>query len=640
MLIAEAWLPDSSDRNIMPTPRHRAPSRRPHWIISLLLFVCIAVIALYVYPPQRYSACYFLSSKVCGPFTEWLPPVRRARFYTDDELFARVVISDILSVHVESKNPKIAFMFLTPGSLPFEKLWERFFLVAWGKISMVDAEKRLLANALQDKDNQHFVLLSESCVPLHNFDYVYNYLLGTNVSFVDCFEDPGPHGTGRYSEHMLPVIEKEDFRKGAQWFSVKRQHAVLILADNVYYTKFKLYCRMVDPTGIANWSVTHVDWSEGKWHPKAYRARDVTFEIFKSISSIDESIHVTSDSKVADMHYGNGLVTRCRDVLPSESSRCTDVNSTVFLKRMIEAERPDLIAFTGDNIFGASATDAAESLFKVFRPAMESRIPWAAILGNHDQESTMPRVELMSFISLMDYSVAQVNPSGFLVDGYGNYDIKVHGAWDSGLANTSVLNLYFLDSGDRAMVGGRRTYGWIKDSQLTWLRAVSEDLQVGDLVITVALEFPTYTNNHNLPYPAPSLSFFHIPIPEVRELWFKGFVGQFQEAIACSSVNSGVLQTLVSMGDVKAVFIGHDHLNDFCGNLDGIWFCYGGGFGYHGYGKPSWRRRARVVLAQLGKGKGTWMGVEVIKTWKRLDDDKLTKIDEQVLWRRDPWEGQ
>lgn len=56
--------------------------------------------------------------------------MRRARFYTDDELFARVVISDILSVHVvESKNPKIAFMFLTPGSLPFEKLWERFFLV-------------------------------------------------------------------------------------------------------------------------------------------------------------------------------------------------------------------------------------------------------------------------------------------------------------------------------------------------------------------------------------------------------------------------------------------------------------------------------------------------------------------------------
>lgn len=41
---------------------------------------------------------------------------------------------------------------------------------------------------------------------------------------------------------------------------------------------------MVDPKGIANWSVTHVDWSEGKWHPKAYRAVDVSFELLKNIS--------------------------------------------------------------------------------------------------------------------------------------------------------------------------------------------------------------------------------------------------------------------------------------------------------------------------------------------------------------------
>lgn len=249
------------------------------------------------------------------------------------------------------KNHKIAFMFLTPGSLPFEKLWEKFFLghddrfsiyihasrekpkhvsplfngrdirsdkVSWGKISMVDAERRLLGNALQDSSNQHFVLLSDSCVPLYNFDYVYSYLMETNISFIDCFEDPGPHGTGRYSEHMLPEIDKKDWRKGAQWFSVKRQHALLILADSLYYTKFKHYCKpgmegrrncyadehylptlfnMVDPGGIANWSVTHVDWSEGKWHPKSYKAEDVTFELLKNITSIDETTHVTSDGK-------------------------------------------------------------------------------------------------------------------------------------------------------------------------------------------------------------------------------------------------------------------------------------------------------------------------------------------------------
>jgi len=41
---------------------------------------------------------------------------------------------------------------------------------------------------------------------------------------------------------------------------------------------------MVDPGGIVNWSVTHVDWSEGKWHPKAYRAHDVTFDLLKNIA--------------------------------------------------------------------------------------------------------------------------------------------------------------------------------------------------------------------------------------------------------------------------------------------------------------------------------------------------------------------
>lgn len=33
--------------------------------------------------------------------------------------------------------------------------------VTWGQISMVDAERRLLANAFQDYDNHRFLLLSD-----------------------------------------------------------------------------------------------------------------------------------------------------------------------------------------------------------------------------------------------------------------------------------------------------------------------------------------------------------------------------------------------------------------------------------------------------------------------------------------------
>ncbi|KAJ6808295.1 uncharacterized protein M6B38_282860 [Iris pallida] len=353
MKITKACQLGIGDLEIMPapSPRHRAASRRPVWIIVLVSLVCISLIVAYIYPPGHYEACYFFATSSCSPFKHWLPRIA-THVLTDDELASKVVIKDILTLpSVPSSNPKIAFMFLTPGSLPFEKLWEKFFLghegrysiyvhasrekpvhtsslfigrdirsekVVWGKISMVDAEKRLLANALQDPDNQHFVLLSDSCVPLHHFDYVFNYLMETNVSFIDCFNDPGPHGTGRYSKHMLPEVAEENFRKGSQWFSITRQHALLILADGLYYTKFNLYCRpgmeghvncyadehylptffyMVNPSGIANWSVTYVDWSEGKWHPRSFRAKDITDKLLKNITSIDESIHVTSDAK-------------------------------------------------------------------------------------------------------------------------------------------------------------------------------------------------------------------------------------------------------------------------------------------------------------------------------------------------------
>nr|XP_011467214.1 PREDICTED: uncharacterized protein LOC101308308 isoform X1 [Fragaria vesca subsp. vesca]XP_011467215.1 PREDICTED: uncharacterized protein LOC101308308 isoform X1 [Fragaria vesca subsp. vesca]XP_011467216.1 PREDICTED: uncharacterized protein LOC101308308 isoform X1 [Fragaria vesca subsp. vesca]XP_011467217.1 PREDICTED: uncharacterized protein LOC101308308 isoform X1 [Fragaria vesca subsp. vesca] len=352
-----AWRPQlMKDIMVMSKSRSRSQLKRQKWIIVLACVVSVFLITAYFYPSQGSSTCYLFSSPNCSGMFGKSPPTP-TRELTDDETASEVVVKEILKTPpLQSKNPKIAFMFLTPGTLPFEELWENFFQghedkfsvyvhaskqkpihvsryfvdrdihseqmpliinyqVVWGKFSMVEAEKRLLANALLDPDNQHFVLLSDSCIPLHSFDYVYNYLMYTNVSFIDCFVDPGPHGTGRYSEHMMPEVEKHEFRKGSQWFTMKRQHAIVMMADSLYYTKFKLHCRpnmdgrncysdehylptffrMKDPAGLANWSVTFVDWSEGKWHPRAFRTQDVSYDLLRNITSIAESTHVTSD---------------------------------------------------------------------------------------------------------------------------------------------------------------------------------------------------------------------------------------------------------------------------------------------------------------------------------------------------------
>lgn len=336
--------------------------------------------------------------------------------------------------------------------------------------------------------------------------------------------------------------------------------------------------------------------------------------------------------QVADMHYANGAVTSCEDVLPSEFPSCSDLNTSAFLTRMIQSEKPDFIVFTGDNIYGPDSADAADSMDAAFTPAIKSMIPWAAVLGNHDQESTMTREELMSYLSVMDYSVSKINPLSddpsdrqrFVeVDGFGNYNIEVNGAFGSELENRSVFNLYFLDSGDRSTVPGIGGYGWIKESQQAWLRDASAVLQ------------DTYRRGRDPQSdPALALAFFHIPLHEVRYLNDSKIVGEMQEGVSCAHINSGVLSTFVSTGDIKAAFIGHDHVNDFCGKFEEIWLCYGGGFGYHAYGKAGWSRRARVIMATLEKGEKTWQGVTSIKTWKRLDDTAFSKIDEQTLWSK------
>ena len=49
---------------------------------------------------------------------------------------------------------------------------------AWGQPTLIMAERLLLQKALQDKDNQRFVLLSESCIPLYSPQLIYQQLMG------------------------------------------------------------------------------------------------------------------------------------------------------------------------------------------------------------------------------------------------------------------------------------------------------------------------------------------------------------------------------------------------------------------------------------------------------------------------------
>eukprot|EP00271_Cylindrocystis_brebissonii_P012829 TRINITY_DN32337_c0_g1_i1.p1 TRINITY_DN32337_c0_g1~~TRINITY_DN32337_c0_g1_i1.p1 ORF type:complete len:374 (-),score=38.06 TRINITY_DN32337_c0_g1_i1:278-1399(-) len=180
-------------------------------------------------------------------------------------------------------RPKVAFLFLTVKDLPLDFLWDDFFqsadarrpyslyiharpgvefnvsntkiklfwgrqisnsvLVEWGRVSMVTAERRLLEEALRDPHNQRFVLLSESCIFLHSYAFVYDYVMTSPTSFVDSFHDSASNTLHRYHPAMAPAVEQKMWRKGSQWFVLIRSHAAVFVKDKVVFQAFEQHCK-------------------------------------------------------------------------------------------------------------------------------------------------------------------------------------------------------------------------------------------------------------------------------------------------------------------------------------------------------------------------------------------------------------
>jgi hypothetical protein len=147
------------------------------------------------------------------------------------------------------------------------------------------------------------------------------------------------------------------------------------------------------------------------------------------------------------------------------------------------------VTFSGDNIdWGAS--DARSSLNMALAPAVDSNIPWAAVLGNHDVDSNMRRPQLMEYISQLKGSVAKVqDPEIAGTYGWGNYYLQVFGLSGSNEEATSLLNLYFLDSGDNSKLPGVKGYDWIRGSQVSWFSKLSQQLKVCQILHDSARNF-------------------------------------------------------------------------------------------------------------------------------------------------------
>ncbi|KIK90771.1 hypothetical protein PAXRUDRAFT_831401 [Paxillus rubicundulus Ve08.2h10] len=368
-------------------------------------------------------------------------------------------------------------------------------------------------------------------------------------------------------------------------------------------------------------------------------------------------LHFSKEGKfkilqVADLHYS---VSRgvCRETVIDPCTASDNLTNSL-LGHVLDAEKPDLVVFTGDQLNGQGTSWDPKSVLAKFAVEVTDRnIPWAAVFGNHDEENGDVKEEQIRMMQALPYSLVERGPKD--IHGVGNYVLKVRSADHS---RTHLLTLYFMDSGayskgylDWFGYFFPTEYDWIHEDQINWFlqqsgsinpieRPFSPDTanDFGDLWKRQSDQITPTTRKLAKPN---ALMFFHIPLQEsygtpdrdvrtgqLLDIGLHGLEGPGAAKKSDGMFEKGLLKALESehraggvIPEVKVVANGHCHITEDCRRIQDVWLCFGGGGSYSGYSKVGFDRRFRVYdISDYG---------EMIKTYKRTEHDVI--LNELVI---------
>lgn len=245
-----------------------------------------------------------------------------------------------------------------------------------------------------------------------------------------------------------------------------------------------------------------------------------------------------------------------------------DAKAFKTIKAMVEKARPDMIMVTGD------VTSEKENFtaFKTFCAFMEDLdISWGFVFGNHegldieyepgeylDPEKIADRQTLSDYLESLENCIYEAGDED--ADGMGNYYYNVTD--DSGRVITSLI---MMDS--HSWDDENNGYDHFHENQVEWYE---------NTIKSIALEVNGDENKV-----VPSLAFFHVPMQEYRtgydeakgtdkRLWGYRF-----EKEGCPAADDMMFEKMVELCSTKGCFAGHDHMNNYDIEYQGIRLAYG-----------------------------------------------------------------
>ena len=310
---------------------------------------------------------------------------------------------------------------------------------------------------------------------------------------------------------------------------------------------------------------------------------------------VDGEYYFTTDREfrvmqLTDVHIGGGFL-----------SVDEDKKAINAVAAMITEEKPDLVIVTGDISFAVpyiSGTINNALAHRLFIRLMERLgVSWTVNFGNHDSEAYnyYGRATVSEMYANEALKHCLFIPDGDL-SGEGNHVINVKNS--TGLITESF---YMIDTHaytDKDPLGIKWDYDFVKEDQIAWYAAKIETHKAANAAVFATLSEEQKTAYADLLAPK-SLMFMHIPLTEVKAAYdeyvgndrkdtenvkyVEGFDGETDEVVYCSRTDVDLFETVLEKGSTKALFYGHDHLNNFVLEYKGITLWYGYSIDYLAY---------------------------------------------------------
>ncbi len=251
----------------------------------------------------------------------------------------------------------------------------------------------------------------------------------------------------------------------------------------------------------------------------------------------------------------------------------------------------DLIVNTGD-LFCRNSIWLIRWVLCTFDRYFKNIAPWTFAWGNHDTENfdrkgryarkEEPLVSLEHYIAALPNSLFIPTHDLFRQLAGKSYEEEIRSerlTEDQRKKMEDPLSWEDFCGGNFSITISTQSSGKIIPQLNLFILNSRRNLHMPEKVLGWMKSFIEQQN------PVDSLLFYHVPNYEFHELWeSKSAVGIKKESV-CFEFDRGRIHYFIKqIPQIKAVFVGHDHVNDYWGKRDGIYYVYGRKSSTYSYG--------------------------------------------------------